>query len=33
MYPERDEEKCLGFLDTMRKVAPGLGINLGEPRY
>jgi len=32
LYPERDRDKAVNFLRSMRQVAPGLGVNLAEPR-
>ena len=33
IYPDRDKEKATAFLGSMRRVAPGLGVNLAEPRH
>jgi len=32
IYPKRDEQKVMAFLSSMRKVAPGLGVNFGAPQ-
>jgi len=32
IYPDRDRDKTVNFLKCMRQVAPGLGVNLAEPR-
>ena len=32
IYPERDKQKAEAFLSSMLRVAPGLGVNLGNPR-
>jgi len=32
IYPDREQNKVQAFLKSMQNVAPGLGVNLGQPR-